>query len=67
MDVSPYLDFEEASRRLQEKFNVKLAPGTIENKVYQGLIPSQSVAGKRRIHKDELDAWALSEEPAVNT
>lgn len=66
MDVSPYLDFEGASKRLKEKFNVAMAPRTIENKVYDGDIPSTLVAGKRRIHEEELDAWALSA-PVVKT
>lgn len=67
MDVSPYLDFDGASERLKAKFNVNLAPRTIENKVYSGEIPSQTIAGQRRIHQDELDAWALSEETVVQT
>ncbi len=61
---SPYLDFEGASARLKCKFNVDLAPRTIENKVYRDEIPSTSIAGQRRIHEDELDTWALGVQTA---
>ena len=56
---SPWLDYDRASEHLRVKFNVDLNPRTIQNKVSSGEIPSRSIAGKRRIHVDELETWAL--------
>ena len=56
---SPWLDYGGASERLRIKFNVELTPRTIQNKVSTGDIPTTVIAGKRRIHVNELDAWAL--------
>ena len=56
---SPWLDYGGASEHLRAKFNVDLNPWTIQNKVSAGEIPSQLIAGKRRIHVEELGMWAL--------
>lgn len=57
----PWLDYEGASSRLRDRFNVELTPRTIANKVSAGEIPSRAIAGKTRIHESDLDAWALGE------
>ena len=42
-DVSPYLDYDGASERLNLLFNVILSPRTIENKAQRGEIPSTMI------------------------
>lgn len=61
MSHIPWLDFEEASAHLKATYGVEIAAGTIENKVYEKDIPSTLVAGRRRIHRDRLDEWALKD------
>ena len=62
MSHIPWLDFEEASAHLLDTYGVEVAAGTIENKVYEKEIPSTLVAGRRRIHRDRLDEWALKDD-----
>ena len=61
MSNTPWLNFEEASAHLKTTYGVDVAAGTIENKVYEQNIPSTLIAGRRRIHRERLDEWALKE------
>ena len=57
-DGSPWLTSLEAGELLKREFNVDFATRTIDNKCYSGDIPSEIVAGQRRIHRDRLREWA---------
>lgn len=58
-EPSPWLTYEEASDLLDTEYNVQLAARTIENKCQAGEIPSELLAGQRRIHRDKLREWTL--------
>ena len=58
-DTSPWLTYKEASDLLDAEYNVQLAERTIENRCQAGTMPSDVIAGQRRIHREKLREWAL--------